>query len=352
MQKNKRISIWMALLAAGLFGASAPLAKLLLNSVEPVPLAALLYLGSGISAALVSRRIFQPGQEAKLERSNWPWLAGAVLAGGVGAPILLMVGLKITPAALAALLLNFETVATALIAGLFFKEAIGRKTAISIGLITTAVVVLSWNLSGEWGFSPGALAVLGACLLWGMDNNFTNQIAARNPLIIVAVKGLGAGSFSLLLGLISGQAFPSIPVALAAMALGAVSYGASITLFVLAMRQLGAARTSALFASAPFMGAVLSFILFKDSLTLAFLVAVGLMVAGVWVLVSENHVHSHLHAAETHHHRHAHDEHHQHDHQATDPAVIHGEHAHQHGHEVFEHNHVHTPDLHHHHEHG
>ncbi|HPH94241.1 MAG TPA: DMT family transporter [Anaerolineaceae bacterium] len=352
MQKNKNISIWMALLAAGLFGASAPLAKLLLDNVDPIPMAALLYLGSGLSAALASRWIFKPGQEAKLGRANWPWLAGAVLAGGVGAPILLMAGLKITPAALAALLLNFETVATALIAYLFFKESIGRKTVISIVLITIAVILLSWSSSGEWGFSLGALAVLGACFLWGLDNNFTNQISAHNPLLIVAVKGLGAAAFSMILSLISGQVFPSVPAALAAMALGAVSYGASITLFVLSMRQLGAARTSALFASAPFMGAVLSFILFKDNLTLVFLAATVLMVAGVWVLVSENHAHSHVHAVETHHHRHVHDEHHQHAHQAHDPAVIKGEHAHEHSHAALEHSHAHTPDLHHRHEHG
>ncbi len=201
-----------ALLAAVLFGASAPLAKLLLGEVQPVPLAAFLYLGSGMGAflMLLFQGIRNKGQrvEARLSRGDIPWLGGALLAGGIGAPIILLLGLERTPASTASLLLNFEGVATTLIAITFFKESIDRRIAWAIGLVTLASIVLTWT-GGNWGFSLGALGIIGACFLWGLDNNFTRHISAKNPLVIVGIKGLGAGTFSLVLCLIIRQPLPT-----------------------------------------------------------------------------------------------------------------------------------------------
>jgi len=199
-----------AILAAALFGASAPFAKLLLGEVQPIPLAALLYLGSG--AGLLVFRCLQrignapQGREAQVSKSDVPWLVGAVLASGVAAPIVLLFGLRHTPAATASLLLNFEVVATTLLAALAFKEAIGRRVWWAIILVTAASILLSWNTGGEWGISAGAIGVLGACVLWGLDNNMTRNIAAKDPFVIVIIKGLGAGLCSLALALILRRA--------------------------------------------------------------------------------------------------------------------------------------------------
>ncbi len=342
-----------ALLAALLFGLSAPLAKVLLGEVAPVPLAGLLYVGSGI-AALVLLAFQKRGTasgEARLQRSDLRWLVGALLVGGVAAPITLMFSLRATPAATAALLLNFEGVATTLIAGVAFREAIGRRVWGAIALITLASILLSWDRSGEWGFAPGALGILLACAFWGLDNNFTRNISAKNPLTIVAWKGLGAGTFSVVLALILGQPFPGPAVAVRALLLGGVSYGLSIMLFILALRDLGAARTSALFSTAPFIGMVLSLVLFRDPLTLLFLAALPLMAAGALLLVGESHQHEHIHAGLTHEHRHRHgDGHHDHTH-TPDEMPEHGWHSHVHTHAPQVHSHPHTPDLHHRHAH-
>lgn len=347
------LPIIQALLAAALFGASAPFAKLLLGEVEPVLLAGLLYLSSGLSAALLGwgQRVRAKGVtvEAGLARQEWPWLAGAVLAGGILAPIVLLFSLRETAAATASLLLNFEGLATTLIAVWFFREAISRKIAGAIGLIAAASIILSWNSQGEWGLSLGALGILLACVLWGLDNNFTRRISAKNPLTIVAVKGLVAGSFSLLLGLLLGNPLPGWLTVLGAMVLGSLSYGLSIMLFILAMREMGAARTSALFSTAPFIGAILSFLILREPLDMRFGLGFLVMVIGAYLLVGEDHGHAHHHAYLVHEHRHSHDDdHHSHDHPegASQQA-----HAHPHEHSSGEHEHPHTPDLHHHHDH-
>lgn len=343
-----------ALLAAVLFGASAPLSKLLLGEVEPIPLAAFLYLGSGSGAFLLL--LFQgmrnKGQrvEAQLSRSDLPWLGGALLAGGVGAPIILLLGLQRTPASTASLLLNFEAVATTLIAITFFKESIDRRIAWAIGMVTLASIVLTWT-GGNWGFSLGALGIIGACFLWGVDNNFTRHISAKNPLIIVGIKGLGAGAFSLVLCLLLKQQLPPAGIALLAMLLGSISYGISIQLFIIALRSLGAARTSTLFGVAPFVGVLLSLVLLREKPQILFWAALPVMAAGAWLMLTENHVHHHIHEPMVHEHRHSHpDEHHQHD-SGQDIPLVNGAHTHVHLHEQLEHEHAHSPDLHHRHEH-
>jgi drug/metabolite transporter (DMT)-like permease len=348
--------IGQALLAAALFGASAPLSKLLLSSIEPVALASLLYLGSGLcSLALLGiQRLEDRGSpaEAGLRRSDLPWLLGALLTGGVAAPIILLVSLRNTPAATASLLLNFEGVATTLIAALAFRESVGRRVWWAVGLVTVGSMLLSWEGDGGWGLSVGALGVLAACVLWGVDNNVTRVISAKNPLVIVAVKGLGAGTVNLILAGILGQKIPPLGMTLGALALGAMSYGVGIQLFVLALRGLGAARTIALYGTAPFIGLVIAFALFGGVPDLRLLSALVLMALGVYLLVGESHAHEHVHSAIFHEHRHSHgDDHHRHAHD-FDVAQPERYHSHDHRHNDIVHEHPHAPDLHHDHRHN
>jgi drug/metabolite transporter (DMT)-like permease len=353
--KQRFYPYMQALLAAILFGASAPLAKILLGEMDAIPMAGFLYLGSGTGALLLLwfENLRHNGQsvEAHLTRPDIPWLMGAMLAGGVAAPIVLLLGLQSTPASTASLLLNFESVATTLIAALVFKEAVDRRIWWAIALITLASILLSWNTSGGWGISLGALGIMAACFLWGLDNNLTRHISAKNPLIIVAAKGLGAGAFSLMFSLVLGKALPPLIPTLLTMVLGAFSYGLSIYLFILAMRSLGSARTSALFGSAPFVGTLLSVVLLKEMPQGLFWLSAPIMAIGAWLMLSENHDHHHVHEPAEHIHNHAHpDEHHDHPHPADTP-LVNGFHSHPHQHVTWAHDHPHTPDLHHRHTH-
>jgi drug/metabolite transporter (DMT)-like permease len=337
--------ILQAVLAALFFGASAPLSKLLLGDVPPVLMAAFLYLGSGTGISLVklSQRLTRSHREAGLKGPDVKWLAGAIVSGGILAPIALMISLKNTPASTASLLLNFEGVGTTLIALFFFRESIGRRALAAIFVITLASILLSTNFRGGFGFSLGALGVILACVLWGVDNNFTRNISAKDPLTIVAWKGLIAGTFSLLLGLFLGQALPTAITILGILLLGFISYGLSTMLFIYSMRGLGAARTSALYGTAPLAGVLLSFMIFRDPVTLLLIFAAALMAAGALLLANEEHAHFHIHMPVVHEHRHKHDEFHEHD-----PADI--AHAHEHEHPLTEHEHGHMPDIHHRHE--
>jgi drug/metabolite transporter (DMT)-like permease len=335
--------VGLAVGGAILFGASAPVAKVLLGDTDPVVLAGLLYAGSGLGLALLSllRRAEIVRTEAKLSAGDLPWLAGSLLAGGVAAPVLLMVSLQATPAATASLLLNFESVATAAIALLIFREAIGRRVWAAIGLITLGCVLLAVNLSAGFGLSAGALGVIGACALWGIDNNFTNKISSKDPLAIGMIKGLGAGSFTLAVALLLGRPMPGMTASLAALCLGAVSYGVSIAMFILASRGLGAARTSAWFGSAPFAGAVLSLLVFREFPGLQFLAALPFMAGGALLLFGEKHEHRHVHLPMEHEHYYVTDEHH--------PFKAENSYRHRHG--TLRHAHPHRPDIHHRHGH-
>ena len=351
MLKNyKSYSMFQALLAALLFGASAPIAKLLLGNMQPIPLAAFLYLGSGIG--LLIFKILQSFQkdyrrvEANIRKEDIKWMFGAVLLGGVFAPIILMFSLKSTPASTASLLLNFEGVSTTLIAIVVFKEAIGKRIWLAVTLITFASILLSWDFNSEWGFSIGTLGVLLACIMWGLDNNFTRNISSKDPLVTVIIKGIGAGLFSLILALTLRNTLPNIKVIFEAMLLGFICYGLSIVLFIFAMRSLGAARTSAFFGTAPFVGALLSFLIFHEAPNAMFYASFIIMIVGAILLLSEEHLHVHIHELIEHDHRHSHDDgHHMHEHESI------SEHSHLHKHEVIEHFHSHTPDIHHRHIH-
>ena len=343
----------MALVSAALFGASTPLAKRLLGEgVDAWLLAGLLYLGSGIGLGVVhlARGLFRvPAAEAPLRRGDAPWLTLVILSGGVIGPVLLMVGLTTTPASAAALLLNLEGLATMVIAWVVFRESVDRRLLAGAAAILAGARVLSWR-GGPAGVGVGALAVAGACLAWGVDNNLTRKLSSADPVQIAALKGLVAGSVNLALAIGRGARLPALDAAAAAGVVGFFGYGVSLVLFVLALRHLGAARTGAYFSTAPFLGAALALALFREPVTAQLVVAAALMAAGVYLHLSERHAHGHAHEAMQHEHRHVHDAHHQHVHGPDDPP---GEpHTHRHRHAPMQHNHPHYPDLHHRHRHG
>lgn len=350
---NRQKGIGFALLAALLFGLSTPLAKTVSPHVEPVLLAGLLYLGSGIGLAAYSLlrlgRKQSGSREAALKRADAPWLAGAISTGGVVGPLLLMWGLAQTPASSASLLLNLEGVFTALLAWFVFKENFDARIAWGMALIAAGGICLSWMGRPEVGVPWGSLAIVGACFAWAVDNNLTRKVSAGDPVQIALLKGLVAGGVNTLLGLGLGAKLPDLPVLLAVSAIGFFGYGLSLTLFVLALRHIGTARTGAYFSTAPFVGAAVAVAFLGDSLNVGFFIAAILMVAGVGLHLTERHEHEHRHEALIHDHLHIHDEHHHHAH-AHDIAP--GEpHSHPHQHEELMHSHPHYPDIHHRHGH-
>ena len=341
-----------ALASAALFGASTPFAKLLVGQVEPWLLAGLLYLGSGIGLAVVLslRRAFGIAPaEASLRRGDAPWLIAIVASGGVAGPVLLMFGLTQVSAASASLLLNLEAIFTLVIAWTVFRENVDRRIATGALAIVAGAIVLSWSPDAALQVSPGAAAIAGACLAWGIDNNLTRKLSAADPLQIAAIKGLGAGVVNFAIALVLGASWPRPDALAAAGVVGLLGYGVSLALFVLALRHLGAARTGAYFSTAPFIGAALALVLFGEPVGLAFVLAAALMAAGVWLHLTERHEHEHVHDPLLHEHAHTHDEHHRHAHAAGDPL---GEpHVHVHTHARLIHRHPHFPDLHHRHGH-
>jgi drug/metabolite transporter (DMT)-like permease len=343
-----------ALAAAALFGASTPFAKLLLGAADPWLLAGLLYLGAGLGLLGVEagRRLAGvPNPEAPLRRSDWPLLAAVVAAGGIAAPVLLMFGLARIGAASASLLLTLEGLATMAIAWIAFRENVDRRILAGAISILAGVAVLSWPGQGV-SFGIGALLVAAACLAWGIDNNLTRMLSASDPLQIAMVKGLAAGAVNLALALAMGEAWPPVGPVAGGLAAGFLGYGASLALYVLALRHLGAARTAAYFGFAPFAGAVLAVAVLGEPVTGGLILGGALIAAGIWFHLAERHRHAHVHEPMAHEHRHVHDVHHRHPHKPGDPP---GEpHSHWHVHPKLVHRHPHYPDLHHRHghEHG
>jgi drug/metabolite transporter (DMT)-like permease len=337
-----------ALGSAVLFGATPVLSKPLLEIVDPAMLAALLYLGAGLGIATV--RLAGSGgglgEQAPLRRHDWPWLAAAIFAGGVVGPILLMWGVSLTLASSAALLLNLESVATMTIAWIVFREHVDRMLLLGALSILLGATILSWQGEGL-SVDLGALCVAGACLAWGIDNNLTRKIANADPLQITMLKGLIAGFVNLAIALWTGASIPVAGVAIAAGVLGLAGIGASLVLFILALRHLGAARTGAYYSLAPFIGAVLAIAFLGEAVTAQLVLAALFMGAGLWIHLRETHEHQHDHEWMAHEHSHVHDVHHQHHHDGpvTEP------HSHPHVHEPMRHSHRHYPDLHHTHRH-
>lgn len=340
--------ILYALFAASLFGASTPLAKWLLgNGLDPWLLAGLLYGGSGIGLSFVYLLRGRHSTEASLQRRDVFWLALVVLFGGVAGPVLLMFGLANTSAASASLLLNLEGLATMAIAWLVFREQVDRRLLLGAFAILCGAMLLSYQ--GTQGFGIGTLAIIGACVAWGVDNNLTRKLSGSDPLQIAAAKGLVAGGVNIALAMTYGAHWPSGMTVLQAAVIGFFGYGVSVVAFVLALRHLGTARTGAYFSTAPFIGAALSVLLFNDIISAPLLIAAALMGIGVYLHLTEHHEHDHDHEALQHTHRHTHDEHHQHPHVPDDAP---GEpHSHSHQHAPLEHRHAHYPDIHHRHGH-
>ena len=345
-----------ALAAAMLFGASTPLAKLLGGDMPPLLLAGLLYLGSGIGLALamVVRWALQRTPESGLSALHIPaperpWLLGAIVAGGVLGPVLLMTGLQTTDGASASLLLNVEGVLTALIAWVVFRENADRGVVAGMAAIVLGGVLLSWQ-PGQAHLSAGALLVIAACACWAIDNNLTRKVSTNDAMLIACLKGLVAGVCNTVLALATGSSLPGMGAVAGAMALGFAGYGLSLVLFVVALRTLGTARTGAYFSVAPLFGVVISLLVWPAVPGLMFWLAALLMALGVWLHVRERHAHPHVHEPLTHTHRHVHDAHHQHIH--TDGWNGVEPHSHVHAHEVLAHSHAHYPDVHHRHSHS
>lgn len=336
-----------ALGAAALFGVGTPLAHELLGEVSPWLLAALLYLGSGIG--LTAFRLLRHAPPVRLPRRDVPWLVGAIGAGGVVGPVLLMYGLTGMPASGASLLLNAEGVLTALLAWVVFRENVDRRVALGMLSIVAGALTLTWP--GEVRMAAGwpVLAVLGACLAWAIDNNLTRRVSLTDATWISSVKGLVAGSANLGLALAVGPGgLPAWQGVLAAGLLGLVSYGVSLALFVTALRSLGTARAGAYFSVAPFVGAGVAVAL-GDPVTVNLVVAGVLMALGVWLHLSERHEHQHTHAVLVHAHPVPVDEHHGGVGVVEAPSA--GEPANEHAHPTTTHTHPHYPDSHHRHPH-
>jgi len=349
-----RQGIVYALLAAALFGASTPFAKSLLGEAPPVALAGMLYLGSGLGLlafyllrALLRRAGAQ--ENAGLAKADLPWLAGAIAAGGVAGPVLLMIGLQATPASSASLLLNLEGVSTSLLAWFVFKENFDRRIFIGMLFIVAAGALLSWQQAPAAGLPWGALAIVGACLCWGIDNNLTRKVSASDAVQIAGVKGLVAGTVNLSIAAALGLRLPAWQTAWQAGVVGFCGYGLSLVLFVLALRHLGSARTGAYFSAAPFVGAALALPMLGEHPGWPFWGAAALMGAGIWLHLTESHGHEHEHEAQFHAHPHSHDEHHQHEHDFDWDGAQPHTHAHQH--RPLRHAHQHYPDIHHRHAH-
>ena len=302
---NKLIAIFYAILAAVFYAVNMPFSKTLLGSIAPTTLAALLYFGAGIGIGLIylcsrldSRQQNRPGEPPNLTKEDLPYTLGMIVLDII-APILLMFGLAHTTSANASLLNNFEIVATSLIALLIFKESISARLWRAIFLVTLSSLILSFEDLSSLTFSWGSLLVLLAACCWGLENNCTRRLAAKNTYEIVTLKGLGSGLGSLLISFAVGEALPNLTYILLALALGFVAYGLSIFFYIKAQNVLGAAKTSAYYAIAPFIGAFLSFVFLQESLTLNYLLALLLMLAGSALIAVDtlavNHTHRHTH---------------------------------------------------------
>ncbi len=335
-----------ALGAALLFGAGTPLAKLLLSTVSPWLLAGLLYLGSGLGLALY--RYLSRAHKVQLLPREVPWFAGAIVAGGIVGPLLFLLGLSGMPASDASLLLNAEAVFTALLAWFVFKENFDRRIAMGMIVIVLGAVILSWPDESRFSAVWPALAVLGACFAWGLDNNLTRKVSLSDASWIASIKGLVAGSVNLALAFVLGATLPPLTNVAGAMVVGFFAYGVSLALFVVGLRHLGTARTAAYFSIAPFFGAALA-IAMGEPVTLPLLLAGGLMALGVWLHLTEQHEHEHTHEVLEHSHVHVHDEHHQHSHESADSSGT--PHTHRHRHQPLSHTHAHFPDVNHRHSH-
>ncbi|MEG0835645.1 MAG: DMT family transporter [Christensenellaceae bacterium] len=289
MKSKQNIATFFAILAATLYAINSPFSKLLLKKIPPTMMAALLYLGAGIGLLIVGlfqKKMGKQQNEASLTKKDLPFTIGMVILD-IAAPIFLMIGLSMTTAANASLLNNFEIVATAMIALCIFKESISKRLWLSIALVTIASVLLSIEDMSSFSFSYGSIFVILACVCWGFENNCTRMISAKNPLQIVVIKGFFSGLGSLVIAFILGETTTNVWYILAALLLGFVAYGLSIFFYIYAQRELGAAKTSAYYAVAPFIGVILSLVIFKEVPGLYFVLAVVIMIGGTYFAATD-----------------------------------------------------------------
>lgn len=336
-----RRGLWECAIAAVLFGVSAPLAAELADDVSPFTLAGLLYLGAAI--AVLPFAGTTPPSSAALRRGARR-LGAAVFFGGALGPVLLAFGLRAVTPATSSLLLNLELVFTTLLAGLVFREHLGRRVLVGTALVVVASAILS---GGGADVRWGAVLIAGACLCWAIDNCVTAALDELAPVHITVLKGAMAGGANLAIGLVAGG-WPSGSTVIAALAIGAFGYGISITLWVAGARELGAARGQLVFATAPFVGALVAWTVLGDDVTTRALIASAIALAGVATVVHSDHAHAHHHHAVVHDHAHDHHDGH-HDHAHGDGFG--GRHQHTHEHVAVVHVHPHMPDVHHRHGH-
>lgn len=353
MFPSKRQGVLFGLAAAFLFGISPPFAKLLLPDSGPMLTAGLLYLGAGLGLLLfeiTGRPWLQLGlAEAPVRRTDAGLLAAVILTGGMLGPFLMLWGLERLSGVLTSLLLNLEAPFTVVVAVLVFREHLGRLELGGVVTIVLAAVLLTYRPGTIRGDFFGIIAVLGACLCWAIDNNLSQRLSLRDPLVITRIKTLGAGLGMLGLAAMTGQPWPSPTITLAAFVLGLVSYGMSLVLDMRALRLLGAAREAGLFATAPFIGAVVAVPVLGERWDVQDAIAIVLMIGGVAFLLRAHHAHLHRHEEVEHEHVHLHEEHHNHRH---DGEVAPQEpHAHPHRHLPLTHDHPHLSELHHRHDH-
>jgi len=339
-----------ALASAALFGVTTPIAKQLLAGTQPLLIAGLLYLGSGVGVSAMRWMQDHGWSATGLVGRDWLWLALSTLVGGVIAPALLMTGLARADAASASLLLNLEVVFTAILAWLVFKEPAGSRVVFGLCAIFGGGLILVWPKSVvSAGSLYALLAIVAACFCWALDNNLTRKISASDARMLAAIKGLVAGTTNTVLAFALGATLPQAPHVAITLVIGFMGYGLSLVLFIVALRHLGTARTGAYFATAPFIGAAAALFLYGQPPGSAFWVAATCMALGVWLHVTEDHVHDHVHEPMSHSHAHTHDEHHRHDHpfdwDGSEP------HTHAHAHGFLRHRHAHFPDIHHRHGH-
>jgi drug/metabolite transporter (DMT)-like permease len=335
------------LLAAVSFGISAPLAKRLLDDVSPQMLAGLLYLGAFLALSLAGRR---SRTEARLRRADTPRMTAMILVGGVLAPVLLLLGLQRVSGVAGSLLLNLEGPFTILVGVALFREHLPRKAMIGALTVFGGAFLLGLGTGETRADWIGILLITGACAAWALDNNLTQSLTVRDPRSIVRIKTGVAGTVNVALACIIGEQFPGASLLVVVLVLGAVSYGLSVYLDALALRSLGAAREAAVFAVAPFAGALLAPLVLPESLGLRDIAAGALMACGVARLLRERHQHRHRHELLGHDHAHVHDRHHQHAHAQRVPADE--PHSHPHRHDPLEHDHPHVSDIHHRHSHA
>ena len=289
MISKQKKAIFFALLAAVMYAINSPFSKLLLDKIPAKMMAAFLYLGAGIGlfiVGMIQRATGRREKELPLTKKELPYTVGMVVLD-IAAPIFLMIGLTMTTAANASLLNNFEIVATSIIALMIFKETISKRLWLAIVLVTVSSIILSFEDMSSLSFSLGSIFVLLACVCWGFENNCTRMLSSKNPLEIVVIKGFGSGIGSLVIAFVTGESMPSLIFIFCALLLGFVAYGLSIYFYIYAQRDLGAAKTSAYYAAAPFVGAGLSLLIFRELPSISYIVALVIMLAGTYFASSD-----------------------------------------------------------------